>query len=100
MKNRNSLECGTVPYCMYIPEGVLVLAAQHELGVIHQVEGEDEGSRRSVPNHRPPGEHSGTLHSPTFSIGTRLRVSYTYSTPVVGNIVPVGTLKLSNLGHC
>ena len=32
-------------------EGVLVLAPHHQLGVIHDVQGEDEGTNRSISNH-------------------------------------------------
>jgi len=32
-------------------KGVLVLAPHHQLGVIHDVEGEDEGTNRSISNH-------------------------------------------------
>ena len=36
-------------------ERVLVLAAKHQLGVVHQVEAEHQGAHRPVPNHDPTG---------------------------------------------
>ena len=35
-------------------ERVLVLAPEHQLGVVHKVEGEHQGTGGSVPDHGPP----------------------------------------------
>jgi len=61
-------------------KGVLVLAPHHQLGVIHDVQGEDEGTNRSISNHsvfglreeneKEPGNHeddqNSTEHTSTY----------------------------------
>ena len=41
-------------------ESVLVLPPHHELGVVHDIEGEDEGSDGSVAQHHPPAMENKT----------------------------------------
>jgi hypothetical protein len=55
-------------------DGVFMLAAEHQLGVVHDEHGEDDGPERSVSDHRVPKvDHVMLLECSPDNIGAALR---------------------------